>query len=41
MCVDNEKGKRVGGNAELLQKEQTTDTDIHPQTQLRLEATKY
>lgn len=31
MSVKNEKGKRVGGNIELLQENKTTDTNIHPQ----------
>lgn len=31
VSVKNEKGKRVGGNIELLQENKTTGTDIHPQ----------
>lgn len=32
--ADNEKSERAGGNTELLQREQTKDTDIHPKTEL-------
>lgn len=37
VSAENERGKRVGGNIELLQRKQTTDTDVHPQAEDRAE----
>lgn len=37
VSAENEKGKRLGENTELLQREKTTDIDIQPQAEEKAE----